>query len=107
MRQSSIVIRISMALACIVALSVATMLTSYWISDKADNDASAINIAGSLRVQRSRVGILASHTDASPQHAADANTQPMQSWQYPICNSSRNDHLLLHEHNRRTRSECT
>lgn len=97
MRQSSIVIRISMALACIVALSVATMLTSYWISDKADNDASAINIAGSLRLQSYRVGFLINQPDIDQQQINDANAHLMQTWQHPIFTSLRHNNALLSE----------
>ena len=89
MRQSSIVIRISMALACIVALSVATMLTSYWISDRSDADVSAINIAGSLRVQSYRVGFLASQPEIDEAQLAEATEQLTQTWQHPIFNSLR------------------
>lgn len=95
MRQSSIVIRISLMLAGIVALSAATMLTSYWISDKADSDAWAINIAGSLRVQSYQVGLLTSQD--SPEALQQARDQLTQTWQHPIFKSLRHDNDALGE----------
>ena len=53
MRTFSIVTRINIALACIVTLALGTMMVSYWLSDRADSDAHAINVAGSLRMQSS------------------------------------------------------
>ena len=58
MRQFSIVTRINIALACIVILAVSTMLWSYWLSDKTEHDAHAVNIAGSLRMQTYRMAWL-------------------------------------------------
>ncbi|MDZ7901429.1 MAG: type IV pili methyl-accepting chemotaxis transducer N-terminal domain-containing protein [Rheinheimera sp.] len=54
----SIVTRIGVALALIVALALGTMIISYWISERADSDALAINIAGSLRMQTYKVVML-------------------------------------------------
>lgn len=95
MRKSSIVIRISLALAGIVALSAATMLTSYWISDKADSDAWAINIAGSLRVQTYQVGLLASQNATGDAEFLQASQQLSDTWRHPIFNSLRHDNKDL------------
>lgn len=95
MRQSSIVIRISLAIAGIVALSAATMLTSYWISDKADSDAWAINIAGSLRVQTYQIGLLA-YQD-SPLALQQTQNQINETWQHPIFKSLRHSNNALGE----------
>ena len=97
MRQSSIVIRISIALAGIVALSMATMMTSYWISDKADSDAAAVNIAGSLRAQSYHFGMLISQSDADEQQLAAVTDKLTQTWQHPIFNSLRHDNPQLRE----------
>src|SRR5690606_29528358 len=95
MRQSSIVIRISIALAGIVALSVATMLTSYWISDKGNSDAAAINIAGSLRAKSYELGMLAMNPSASDAQKSDARERLTKTWHHPIFNSLRHDNSRL------------
>ncbi|WP_417704879.1 ATP-binding protein [Rheinheimera aquimaris] len=82
MRQFSIVTRINIALACIVTLAVGTMLASYWLSDKTDNDAYAVNVAGSLRMQSYRLAWLAQHGDNEKLTAAKAQFE--QSWQHPV-----------------------
>ncbi|WP_127346135.1 ATP-binding protein [Pseudidiomarina mangrovi] len=50
----SIVSRISIALSAIVALTLGTLLASYWLAERADQDALAINMAGTLRYQSYR-----------------------------------------------------
>ena len=82
MRQFSIVTRINIALACIVTLAIGTMLASYWLSDKTDNDAYAVNVAGSLRMQSYRLAWLAQHGDK--EKLAAAKVQFEQSWQHPV-----------------------
>lgn len=82
MRQFSIVTRINIALACIVTLAVGTMLASYWLSDKTDNDAHAVNVAGSLRMQSYRMAWLSLQQDEQKLQAA--KTQFNQSWQHPV-----------------------
>lgn len=52
--QLSIVSRISIALSAIVALTLGTLLASYWLAERADQDALAINMAGTLRYQSYR-----------------------------------------------------
>ena len=63
MQKISIVTRISVALACIVSLAIGTILVSYWLSDKLDSYAQAINTAGSLRMQTYRLGWLTIEPD--------------------------------------------
>ncbi|SEH73293.1 two-component system, NarL family, nitrate/nitrite sensor histidine kinase NarX [Rheinheimera pacifica] len=82
MRQFSIVTRINIALACIVTLAIGTMLASYWLSDKTDNDAHAVNVAGSLRMQSYRMAWLTLQQDQQQLQAAQA--QFNQSWQHPV-----------------------
>ena len=82
MRQFSIVTRINIALACIVTLAVGTMLASYWLSDKTDSDAHAVNVAGSLRMQSYRMAWLMQHQDEQKLQAA--KVQFNQSWQHPV-----------------------
>ncbi|MBU2112869.1 MAG: type IV pili methyl-accepting chemotaxis transducer N-terminal domain-containing protein [Gammaproteobacteria bacterium] len=82
MRQFSIVTRINIALACIVTLAVGTMLASYWLSDKTDNDAHAVNVAGSLRMQSYRMAWLSLQQDEQKLQAA--KKQFNQSWQHPV-----------------------
>lgn len=83
MRPSSLVIRISLALVGIVALAAVTMVTTYWISDQADNDAYAINAAGALRMHTYRLALL-SQSDA-PEPAVQAAREAYdQAWQDPV-----------------------
>lgn len=82
MRQFSIVSRINIALACIVTLAIGTMLASYWLSDKTDNDAHAVNVAGSLRMQSYRMAWLTQQQDQQKLQAA--KVQFNQSWQHPV-----------------------
>ena len=82
MRQFSIVTRINIALTCIVGLAVSTMLFSYWLSDKTEHDAHAVNIAGSLRMQTYRMAWLVEQGDINK--IALARHQFEQSWQHPV-----------------------
>ncbi|MGP9801489.1 ATP-binding protein [Rheinheimera sp. NSM] len=82
MRQFSIVTRINIALACIVTLAIGTMLASYWLSDKTDSDAHAVNVAGSLRMQSYRLAWLTLQQDeVKLEHARE---QFSRSWQHPV-----------------------
>lgn len=82
MRQFSIVTRINIALACIVFLAISTMLASYWLSDKTDSDAHAVNVAGSLRMQSYRMAWL--HQQNVPEKLHQAREQFTASWQHPV-----------------------
>lgn len=82
MRQFSIVTRINVALACIVILAVSTMLWLYWLSDKTEHDAHAVNIAGSLRMQTYRMAWLVEQGDTAK--IAQARLEFEQSWQHPV-----------------------
>ena len=83
MRPSSLVIRISLALVGIVALAAVTMVTTYWISDQADNDAYAINAAGALRMHTYRLSLL-SQTAAPADAVQAARDQYERAWQDPV-----------------------
>ncbi|MGQ4277483.1 ATP-binding protein [Pseudidiomarina sp. E22-M8] len=85
MRQFSIVTRIGIALSLMVALTVATLLASYWLSERADQDALAINKAGSLRMQSYRY---AAHHLIDPQNEVpeDFATTLDTTWQHPVFN---------------------
>ena len=82
MRQFSIVTRINIALACIVMLAVGTMLASYWLSDKTDSDAHAVNVAGSLRMQSYRMAWLT--LQQNEHQLRIAREQLAQTWQHPV-----------------------
>lgn len=81
-QQSSIVSRIGIALGIIVTLALATMIISYWLSERADSDALAINVAGSLRMQTFKLAMLSEQSTA-PEYAA-ARDKLIQSWQHPV-----------------------
>ncbi|MDD4862849.1 MAG: type IV pili methyl-accepting chemotaxis transducer N-terminal domain-containing protein [Alishewanella agri] len=82
MRTFSIVTRINIALACIVTLALGTMMVSYWLSDRADSDAHAINVAGSLRMQSYRLAWL--HQQQEQRKLQQALQQFTGSWQHPV-----------------------
>ncbi len=78
----SIVTRIGVALALIVALALGTMIISYWISERADSDALAINIAGSLRMQTYKV-VMLSATPTDPAFHR-AKQKIFETWRHPV-----------------------
>jgi|JI7StandDraft_1071085.scaffolds.fasta_scaffold01668_9 two-component system nitrate/nitrite sensor histidine kinase NarX len=80
--QSSIVSRIGIALAIIVTLALGTMIISYWLSERADSDALALNIAGSLRMQTFKV-VMLSEQPTSPEFVA-TREKLFSSWQHPV-----------------------
>lgn len=80
--QFSIVTRIGSALAFIVLLAIGTMIVSYWISEKADSDALAINVAGSLRMQTYKVITLANASQ--PAEFASARQRLQETWFHPV-----------------------
>lgn len=82
MKEFSIVTRIGVALSCIVTLALGTMLISYWLSEKADSDALAINIAGSLRMQTYKVALLSQQGKSD--ELVEAQQQLLRSWQHPV-----------------------
>ncbi|MDX1526742.1 MAG: histidine kinase [Pseudidiomarina maritima] len=85
MPNSSIVTRIGFALSFMVALTVVTLLASYWLSEKADQDALAINIAGSLRYQAYQYSWHQLH-DADSAAAAAMQAEFEQSWHHQVFN---------------------
>ena len=80
--QSSIVSRIGIALGIIVTLALGTMIISYWLSERADSDALAINVAGSLRMQTFKVAMLSDEADSAD--FLSAREKLTQSWQHPV-----------------------
>lgn len=80
--QSSIVTRIGIALGIIVTLALSTMIITYWLSERADSDPLAINVAGSLRMQTFKVAMLSGQS-ASDEFVA-AKHKLSQSWQHPV-----------------------
>lgn len=95
MRQTSLVIRLSLALAGIVALAALTMVSSYWISDRSDSDAYAINLAGSLRMHTYRLAYLAQR-DPQPETAIGQTRQQIaRIWDHPIFDQLSQDQQTL------------
>ncbi|WP_198411227.1 ATP-binding protein [Marinimicrobium alkaliphilum] len=89
MRQSSIVLRISMALAGIITLAAATMLTSYWIADRADSDAQAINLAGSLRMNSYKLAMLLHQTPVPEPAVSQTRERLANTWAHPLLHELR------------------
>ncbi len=62
--QDSIVFRIGTMMSLIIALAIVSMLSSFLVSDMADNDAAAVNLSGSLRMQSYKMlSLLAAQND--------------------------------------------
>ena len=57
MRSTSIITRINVALATIIIMAATTILISFWLSAKSDNDAYVINKTGSMRMNSYRMGL--------------------------------------------------
>ena len=68
MKQTSVITRINLAMAAIIVMAISTIMVSYWLSDQADSDAYAINVAGSLRMQSYR--LMLEHQNAD-RHSAE------------------------------------
>lgn len=79
-RHSSLAGNISLALFAIIGLSLATLLTSYWISDQVNRDPEALNIAGSLRYQVYHVALAKEQND--PALFEDAVQQLTHDWNH-------------------------
>lgn len=77
MNSSSVITKINLSLTAIIVMAVSTIMVSYWLSDQADNDAYAINVAGSLRMQ--------SYRFASSEIARSEGNELIESaWQDPV-----------------------
>lgn len=101
MKKFSIVTRIGVALSCLVALALGTMLISYWLSEKADSDALAINIAGSLRMQTYKVALLSQQQ--KPEELAQAQKKLLDSWHHPVFSRMKHEQQQLSESFREAR----
>lgn len=55
MKQTSVITRINLAMSVIILMAISTIMVSYWLSNQTDNDAYAINSAGSLRMHSYRL----------------------------------------------------
>src|SRR5690554_5748555 len=81
MKNLSIVTRIGIALSAMVGLTIVTLLASYWLSEKADHDALAINIAGSLRYQAYQYTLQVMY---APEQAEAVAAQLAASWDHDV-----------------------
>lgn len=61
MRRLSVITRINLSLIAVIVMAISTIMVSYWLSDQADNDAYAINVAGSLRMHSYRIMLEQDH----------------------------------------------
>lgn len=82
MKNFSVILQLRFALVGIVLLAVSTMLISFWLSQQTKDDALAMNIAGSLRMQTYKVAFLQQQAD--PAAAAAAQQQLLSTWQHPV-----------------------
>ncbi|MCA6063733.1 ATP-binding protein [Thalassolituus marinus] len=77
MNRYSVITKINLSLTAIIVMAVSTILVSYWLSDQADNDAYAINVAGSLRMQSYRYA-------SSESVREDARSVVNSAWEDPV-----------------------
>src|SRR5690554_2483247 len=94
MNKFSIVTRIGIALSAMVALTIVTLLASYWLSEKADHDALAINVAGSLRYQAYEYSW---HIMHSPEQAPAVAQALNDSWHHSVLNRFQHEQSELTE----------
>ncbi|WP_241971682.1 ATP-binding protein [Aliidiomarina sanyensis] len=83
-RPVSLIARISFGLLLVVALAVVTLIASYWLSERVNEDPEAINVAGSLRMQTYQIGFLVLREEPSSGELEQAFNRIEQSWQHPI-----------------------
>jgi len=73
---------ISVALVSIIALGLLTIFSLMWATDQTDQDAQAVNLSGSIRMQTYRIGL------ATAQQRSDQAQQYIQqlddTWQHPL-----------------------
>ncbi|TRW50510.1 HAMP domain-containing protein [Aliidiomarina halalkaliphila] len=79
----SLVTRISFGLLLIVTLSVMTLIASYWLSDRVNQDPQAMNIAGSLRMQTYHAGLLAMQGPGADEELARITERLQATWEHP------------------------
>src|SRR5690606_9311526 len=101
MNKFSIVTRIGIALSAMVGLTILTLLASYWLSEKADHDALAINVAGSLRYQAYQYSW---HVMHSPEKAATVAQALNESWHHSVFNRFQHEQSALTELYRSTQA---
>ena len=87
MNRSSVITKINLSLTAIIVMAVSTILVSYWLSDQADNDAYAINVAGSLRMQSYRYA-------SSDSAREEARSVVNSAWEDPVMRNVINDAKL-------------
>ena len=61
---SSLASTISVALVSIIALGLVTIFSLMWATDQTDQDAQAINLSGSIRMQTYRVALAIAQRDS-------------------------------------------
>lgn len=83
-QKSSIIVRLNIAIASIMMLGISTMLISYWLSEHAEHDSLAINIAGSLRMQSYRIGLMAMDKETLTEEWQAANQKMDDTWKNPV-----------------------
>ena len=79
---SSLVSTINAALVSIIALGLLTIFSLMWATDQTDQDAQAINLSGSIRMQTYRVGLATAQQQSS--QAEQYMQQLDEIWQNPL-----------------------
>ncbi|MDC1512773.1 histidine kinase [Porticoccaceae bacterium] len=95
---SSLASTISVALVSIIALGLVTIFSLMWATDQTDQDAQAINLSGSIRMQTYRIGLATVQQDKLI--AKEYMQQLDDTWQHPLFSQQRQEPPadLLGEH---------
>ncbi|BFM10945.1 nitrate/nitrite two-component system sensor histidine kinase NarX [Simiduia litorea] len=78
----SVMNTITLSLAAIMAVSLLSIFTTYWITELGDKDAQAINLSGTLRMQTYRIALSISQDD--DQSAQRQIEELRQTWRFPL-----------------------
>ncbi|MCL5255204.1 MAG: histidine kinase, partial [Gammaproteobacteria bacterium] len=78
---TTLVSKITLALVAILLLACATVIASYWLSDRAVHDPHLINHSGSLRMETYRIGFIYQH---DPDQAISLLSEVSEKWHHPV-----------------------
>ena len=86
---TSLAATISAALVSIIALGLLTIFSLMWATDQTDQDAQAINLSGSIRMQTYRIGLATAHQDRLK---AEQYIQQLDAtWEHPLFTQQRQE----------------
>lgn len=77
----SVMSYINLSLFIIITITLMSIFFSYWMTEKADSDAHAINLSGSMRMQTFHIGLAATH---SPEDVLALIAKLDHTWKSPL-----------------------